>query len=171
MELGYPVVVKGDLFSRFFVVVVIVCSFYAILNYVIWACALPWFDKVNQMMQLWFESTESFEFREGKKTKLGYRWAGNSVLSWCHYIIRSSHFVTVKWTLMVMLLHFRVFQLIVWPMVSHGFLKVTLFNKHQNLGRFQPFYLSSSVSSFHEFSIFFKQTSENTREGTINSFN
>lgn len=67
MELGYPVVVKGDLFSKFFVVVVIVCSFYAILSYVIRACALPWFDKVNPMMQLRFESTESFEFGEGKK--------------------------------------------------------------------------------------------------------
>lgn len=169
MELGYPVVVKGDLFNKFFVLVVIVCSFYAILSYVIWACALPWFDKVNPMMQL--RKHGVVWIRRGKKTKLGYRWAGNSVLSWCHYIIRSSHFVTVTWTLMVMLLHFQVFQLIVWPMVSHGFLKVTLFNKHQNPGRFQPFYLSSSFSSFHEFSIFFKQTSENTRKGTINSFN
>lgn len=170
MELGYPVVVKGDLFSKCFFVVVIVCSFYAILSYVIWACALPWFDKVNQ----WCNSDSKARSRLNsarEKTKLGYRWAGNSVLSWCHYIIRSSHFVTVKWTLMVMLLHFQVFQLIVWPMVSHGFLKVTLFNKHQNPGRFQPFYLSSSFSPFHEFSIFFKQTSENTREGTINSFN
>ena len=170
MELGYPVVVKGDLFSKCFFVVVIVCSFTPF-----WVTS---FEHVHYSGSIkstrWCNSDSKARSRLNsarEKTKLGYRWAGNSVLSWCHYIIRSSHFVTVKWTLMVMLLHFQVFQLIAWPMVSHGFLKVTLFNKHQNPGRFQPFYLSSSFSPFHEFSIFFKQTSENTREGTINSFN